>query len=253
MPSSLDLTGRSPERRGNWQNSSDEVISPLQPNLKRRGHGNWLQPCLLTANCSRRTDVCIPEGLHPSQTTCCPRGTGAAPQLPFSLTACGPARGDLPLFSNIWPLSVLPCSCPCSLCSPSPYLPQPCSKMRFQRHLLHAVFLDLQCDVEQSLLWTSESPNLSFCPPLLGTSFILPPRWLSLLLKWTLSEDRGRVTDCTLYPQGYRSWCASTAGGREARAKMEAIASRSRGPRCPRFGPNISLPGEPHWDGGVKR
>ena len=124
------------------------------------------------------------------------------PQLPFSLTACGPARGDLPLFSNIWPLSVLPCSCPCSLCSPSPYLPQPCSKMRFQRHLLHAVFLDLQCDVEQSLLWTSESPNLSFSPPLLGTSFILPPRWLSLLLKWTLSEDRGRVTDSTLYPQG---------------------------------------------------
>ena len=161
-----------------------------------------LQPCLLTANCSRRTDICIPEGLHPSQATWCPGGTGAAPQLPFSLTACGPAPGDLPLFSNIWPLSVLPCSCPCSLCSPSPYLPQPCSKMRFQSHLLHAVFLDLQCDVEQSLLWTSESPNLSFCPPLLGTSFILPPRWFSLLLKWKLSELRGHVTDSTLYPQG---------------------------------------------------
>ena len=45
----------------------------------------------------------------------------------------------------------------------------------------------------------------------------------------------------------YQCWWKGGKG------KDEAIALRSHGPRCPGFGPSISLPGEPHWDGGIKR
>ena len=164
--------------------------------MKRRDHGNLLQPCLLTAK-SASLRVCIPHR---------PRGVPEAQALPpscplASLLVALPRvtclfSQTLGFFLCFHALARVPSALPLLI-----YL-QPCSKMRFQSHLLHAVFLDLQCDVGQSLLWTSESPDLSFCPPLLGTSFILPPRWFSLLLKWKLSERRGHVTDSTLYPQG---------------------------------------------------
>ena len=99
----------------------------------------------------------------------------------------------------------------------------PCSKPRFRNHLLHAVFPDLLCNVECSLLWTSKPPNPVPCPPLNSTSLTWPPRWISCSVGSLLRA--GTLSQTSLSPQCRAQ--ATQCCGRKGRLKVEGITLQS--------------------------